>query len=294
MYYIVSLKYSVLICFFYFLFNSSGQAQGILNCHFSDKNNGSFAISYTGKSYDKFYRGDQLTEGNPADFGKISSNIVSLYGEYSLTNWLTGIINIPFISVKNENEVNDPIHGENKISGLQDLSLYFKAKAYQKETDAGTFTFGAGVGLSMPLSGYVAGSILSIGNRATAINGILLVQYMFKNGLILEMTPGYSSRSEDVPNALIYDAKIAYAHSKFYLSLVYSNQNSSDGIDIGGDGFAGPPDLPKTKVNYNVLDFNLYVPVISGGGVTVGYGRVLGGRNVGKESYTKVGLAFSF
>lgn len=285
------LLFCFIFCFFY-VFQSV--AQIIVDGNFSEKNSSSISISYIGKSYDTFYRGDVLTEGNPMGFGEISSNIISIYGQYAFTDWLTGAVSLPYISVKNANEINDPIHGENSISSLQDLSLCLKAKAYSSDSEAGTFTFGAGASTSFPMTDYEAGSILSVGNGATAISGFLLLHYKLKNGLFFEAAPGFSSKSgNEVPNSFLYNAKVGFVHSLFYLDLAYGVQNSTSGINIGGEGFAGPPDLPKTEVDYNVLDLNIYVPIQAGIGASIGYGTILNGKNIGNESYYKIGVSFN-
>jgi len=283
-----------------FLFQNTIIGQGTMDGFFPGKGSNSLAIGNTLKSYDNFYRGTTLTPGNPEDFGSISSSIVSIYGTYSFSDQLTGIINLPYITVKNENGVIDPIQLKSKVSGLQDLSLGVKGKLWDKAFNSSKLIVGGGAVVRFPVSNYEEAGILSIGNGAIAIEGMALIQYQIHGGLFAELQSGYSFRRNknfSIPDAFIGEFKIGYAHSKFYLATSVGLQNSERTFDIGSDEFGmrgGPAILPETEVDYTVLNVNGYVPFgKSGVGVTVGYGQVLNGRNAGAESYVTVGIVFS-
>ncbi len=283
-----------------FLFQNNSIGQSTMDVFFPEKGYSSLAIGNTSKSYDNFYRGRTLTPGNPADFGNISSSIVSIYGTYSFSDQFTGVINLPYITVRNENGVNDPIQLTSKVSGLQDLSLGVKGKLWEKAINSSKLTVGGGAVIRFPVSNYEESGILSIGNGAISIEGIALIQYQIYGGFFAELQSGYSLRRNknfDVPDAFIGEFKIGYAHSKFYLSTAVGLQNSETAFDIGSEEFGrrgGPASLPETEVDYTVLNFNGYVPIgNSGFGVTVGYGKVLNGRNAGAESFITGGIVIS-
>ena len=283
-----------------FLFQNGITGQSTMDVFFPTKGHSSLAIGNTMKSYEMFYRGTTLTPGNPEGFGGISSNIISLYGTYSFSDQLTGIINLPYISVKNENGVLDPVQGTSKVSGLQDLSLGVKGKLWDKAFNQSKLTLGGGAVVRFPVSNYEEAGILSIGNGAIAIEGIALIQYQIYGGLFAELQSGYSLRRNktfNVPDAFIGEFKIGYAHSKFYLSTSIGLQNSESTFDIGSDEFAmrgGPGILPETEVDYTVINVNGYVPLGKTGlGITVGYGKVIKGRNAGAESFVTWGIVFN-
>ena len=240
--------------------------QSTMDVFFPSKGHSSFAIGNTTKSYDNFYRGRTLTPGNPADFGSISSRIISLYGTYSFSDQFTGIINLPYIISQNETGAMDPVHMKSKVSGLQDLSLAVKGKLWEKSLNQSKLVLGGGAVVRFPLGNYEEAGILSIGSGAIAIEGLALIQYQILGGFFAELQSGYSLRRNkdfNVPDAFIGEFKIGYAHSKFYLSTSVGLQNSETTFDIGSDEFGmrgGPAILPETDVDYTVLNINGYVP----------------------------------
>ena len=112
---------------------SSLSAQTVINGFFLKQNDFTLATSYSYKSFDNFYRSTTLTEANPMNMGEISSSIVSVYGEYGVLDWLSTTINLPYISMKNETGVLDPVSGTNEVEGIQDLGLFLKAKVIDKK-----------------------------------------------------------------------------------------------------------------------------------------------------------------
>ena len=141
-----------------------------MDVFFPQKGQSSLAIGNTSKSYDSFYRGPTLTEGNPADFGSISGTIVSIYGTYSFSDQLTGIVNLPYITVRNENGVNDPVQLTSKVGGLQDLSLGVKGKLWDKAINSSKLIVGGGAVVHFPVGNYEEAGILSIGNGAISVS----------------------------------------------------------------------------------------------------------------------------
>jgi len=283
-----------------FLFQNNLIGQVVMDGFFPEKGRSTLAIGNTFKSYDKFYRGKTLTPGNPENFGSVSSTITSIYSTYSFSDRFTGIINLPYISIKNENGILDPFHGESKVSGFQDLSLGAKVKLLEKSfSKTSKLTVGGGLVAVFP-GNYEEAGILSLGNGAMAIEGLVLVQYQIHGGLFAELQSGYSLRQNkdfDIPNAFIGEFKLGYAHSKFYVATSIGFQNSANAIDVGSEEFVmrgGAAALPETEVDYTVLNINGYVPFGKTGlGVTGGYGRVLGGRNAGLQNYFTVGIVYS-
>ena len=81
---------------------SCAYTQTIINGFFPQKNEFTIASSYSYKSYDNFFRGNTLTESTPMDMGEISSSVVSVYGEYGISDWLSTIATLPYITTQNE------------------------------------------------------------------------------------------------------------------------------------------------------------------------------------------------
>ncbi|SEC40470.1 hypothetical protein SAMN04489761_2901 [Tenacibaculum sp. MAR_2009_124] len=275
-------------------------AQSPVTGFYPEKNQLTVAVSYFSKSYDKFYLGEELSEGNPANLGDISSSIVGVYADYGINNWLSAIVSFPYISIESKDGNPDPVHGESEQSGIQDLSLFLKARMFEENfKDGSKFTLGGSAGLAFPLGDYEGNGILSIGNKATTVDGLVVLQYTTNFNLFAEAQTGYSIRSNsdfDVPDALLYSFKLGYFTNQFYVHAKLGIQDSTSGYDIGSAEFGangGPVALSQTEVDYTNLSFDVYVPVYKQTfGVSAGYGLNLDGRNFGNERGFSVGLVY--
>lgn len=275
-------------------------AQSPITGFYPEKNKFTVAVSYLSKSYDKFYVGEELSEGNPANLGDISSSIVGVYAEYGINDWLSAVATVPYVSIKSDAGNTDPVHGESKQSGIQDLSLFLKARLFDEHfKDGSKFSLGGAAGLSFPLGDYEGNGILSIGNKATAIDGLVVVQYTTNFNLFAEAQTGYSIRSNsdfEVPNALLYSFKLGYYNQWFYTHAKLGFQDSTSGYDIGTPEFGtngGLNALSQTEVDYTNLSFDVYVPVYKQNvGLTAGYGLNLSGRNFGQERGFSFGIVY--
>ncbi|MGG8495861.1 transporter [Tenacibaculum sp. TC6] len=283
-----------------FCFPTLITAQTAITGFYPEKNKFTVAVNYVSKSYDKFYMGETLSDGNPANLGEISSSIIGVYADYGINNWLSAVVSFPYVSVKSDEGNLDPVHKQSKQSGLQDLSLFLKARAFERNfTDGSKFSLGGAAGISFPMSDYEGNGILSIGNKATAVDGIAVLQYTTNFNLFIEAQTGFSIRSNadfDIPNALLYSFKLGYYNQWFYAHTKLGIQDSTSGYDIGSAAFGangGPTALSQTEVDYTNLSFDVYVPVYKQNfGVTAGYGVNLDGRNFGNERGFSVGLVY--
>ncbi|SHI86285.1 transporter [Aquimarina spongiae] len=283
-----------------FLTISSVSAQTLINGFFPKKNDLTVATSYSYKSFDNFYRGESLSKNNPMNMGEITSSIVSVYGEYGVLDWLSTTINVPYISMENEEGVPDPVLQESQVSGVQDLSLFMKAKIIDKQFDNSTkLAIGGATGVTLPVGGYEEAAILSLGSGATAFDGCGFIQLATASNIFVELQAAYSLRNNsdfEVPNATIYSAKLGYYNKWFYAHAKVGIQNSLSGFDIGSPEFVaagGPAALPETEVDYTNFYFDLYVPVYKNSiGISSGYTVNMNGRNYDRASAISLGLVY--
>ncbi|WP_025665812.1 hypothetical protein [Aquimarina megaterium] len=288
----------ITLCIFPFL-NAIGQVP--VNGFYPEKNSFTLAPSYGYKSYDQFYRGSTLSEGNPAGLGEISSSIISFYSQYAITNWLSTTVTLPYISVESEDGALDPVQNVAQIDGIQDLGIFLKAKILGKKFDnSSLITLGGASGVTFPVGNYKGGGVLSLGNEATTVNGSAIFQYTTPFKIFSELQLGYSIRNSndfDIPNAMLYSAKIGYYNKFLYVHAKLDIQNSMSGYDIGTPEFGnagGPAILPETEVDFTNLSFDFYVPIYKNAlGVSAGYGTTLDGRNYNKESVFSFGLVYT-
>ncbi len=279
---------------------SSLSGQTIINGFFPKQHDFTFATSVSYKSFDNFYRGANVTKGNPAGMGEISSSIINIYAEYGVLEWLSTTVTLPYISVKNETGALDPVSKTNEVDGIQDLNLFLKAKIVDKRfNNASKISMGAAAGVAVPVGGYEEAGILSLGNGATAFDGCGFIQFTTFSNLFLELQAAYSLRNNadfDIPNATLFSIKLGYYNKWFYAHTKIGIQNSLSGFDIGSPEFVeagGPGALPETEVDYTNFYLNIYVPIYKNNfGVSSGYTVNMNGRNYDKASAVSVGLVY--
>ncbi len=279
---------------------STLSAQTIVNGFFPKQNEFTFASSFSYKSFDRFYRGESLTESNPMNMGKISSSVISVYGEYGFLDWLSTTVTIPYVSIKNEEGVADPVSGVNEVEGVQDLNLFLKAKLLDKKfNNASKLSIGGATGITLPVGGYEEAGILSLGSGATAYDGCGFIQFNTSSNLFIELQAAYSLRTNadfEIPNAMVYSAKLGYYNKWFYAHAKVGVQNSLSGFDIGSQEFmdaGGAAALPETEVDYANLYLDLYIPVYKNTfGISSGYAVTMDGKNYDKASSISLGLVY--
>ncbi len=279
---------------------SSLSAQTLLNGFFPKKNDLTIASSYSYKSYDNFYIGETLSKSNPLDMGTISSSVLSIYGEYGVLDWLSTTVTLPYVSTKNESGVEDPVLGTNQVQGVQDLNLFLKAKVVDTEiNDQSKLSIGGATGVTLPVGGYEEAGILSIGSGATAFEGCGFIQLTTNANIFVELQAVYSLRNNpdfDIPNAMLYSAKLGYYNKWFYTHVKIGVQNSLSGYDIGSQQFidaGGPASLPQTEVDYTNVYLDLYVPIVKENfGVSTGYSVNMVGKNYDKASAFSLGIVY--
>ncbi|MHA7058693.1 transporter [Aquimarina sp. M1] len=295
---ITNLKKTITICFI--ISFSSIPAQTIINGFFPKKNDFTLASSYSYKSYDNFFRGTTATDANPAGMGEISSSVVSVYGEYGMLDWLSTTVTLPYISMRNETGVLDPVSQTDEVSGVQDLSVFLKAKVLEKNVrNSSKIAIGGAAGVSVPVGGYEEAGILSLGSGATTFDGCGFIQINASSNLFIELQAAYSLRTNsdfEIPNATLFSAKLGYYNKWFYAHAKVGSQNSLDGLDIGTPEFGaagGAAALPETEVDYTNFYFDLYVPIYKQSiGISSGYTANMSGRNYDRASGFSVGLVY--
>ncbi len=263
-------------------------AQNLTDGFTSDKGKGIVALSYSWERYDEFYFGDEIMDAPAPYGGEITTQCITLYGAYGLTDRLDIIVNLPYINAMGDG--NDEMVDQS-VGGMQDLSLFLEWNPLEVQAGEGMFSFVGALGVSTPLSDYEADAVLSIGNHATRLDGRLLMQYKTESGLFGNLQAGYSFRGNNVPNATLLGAKIGFAAAKFYIDLWSDTQISDpDAPDIT------PGEVPfnETRVNYTQVGVNLYYPISPALGISAGYGKYVSGRNVGKSDRVTGGVVYNF
>lgn len=279
------------------LFPVWGYAQGPINGFMQGKGKGSFVISETREGYKKAYLGALLVDEVPV-FNTVSLHSITLFAAYGLTENLDIVINLPYIQSKGSGnrEILETLNYQNYRRGLQDLGLFFKYRLFETELNSSQINWITAIGIQSPIAGYVVDegfqSILAIGNRATQLSFRAIGNYLHESGFFASVSLGHSENSTVVPSAFLSELKTGFAHKEIFAEIYLDSQNSYGGTDILGLGFNGY--FPATKVNYSRLGINLYRPIGSGFGLSLGTRTIIEGRNIGKATGYSLGLGYSF
>jgi hypothetical protein len=272
-------------------------AQSPINGFMQGKGKGNIVVSYNAESYKDVYLVPKKVNGVPV-FNKVKLNSASLFATIGLSKKVDVQFNLPYIKATGNasSGVLNNLGYANEKKGLQDVSIYVKYNPYFKKMGKGSLTLITALGLQAPMGSYKVDeslqSIIAIGNRATQISGIALLQYKNDNGFFVSGSTGYSIKNNDVPNAMTGEIKVGYAVKKYYVDAYIAGQNSGKGTDILKEGFDAV--FPKTRVSYSKIGLNAYVPIKKGFGVAAGFSSIVAGRNIGASSGGYGAVIYSF
>jgi hypothetical protein len=282
------------------LFGSTLQtanAQSPVNGFMQKKGNGSVVLSHNFESYNTVFLVPEKITGVPI-FNEITLNSTSIYATYGLNDRLNVVLNVPYIQAKGaaNAEVLENLNYRNTQSGFQDISAYVKYKALTVATEKTTFNLIGSVGIKTPLGNYTVDeglqSIVSIGNRATSLNALMIGLLRSNSGLFASGQVGYCLKNNQVPNAVMSEFKAGLIQPNFYFDAFIANQTSLSGTDILAEGFQGF--FPSTKVNYTRIGLNVFVPIYRQFGLCAGSSTYIDGRNLGQSTSYYGAISVSF
>ncbi|GAC1589930.1 MAG: hypothetical protein NVS3B25_07930 [Hymenobacter sp.] len=267
------------------------------------KGHGSVVVSGTTERYTSVYLAPDKIDVVPI-FQEVRVNSLNLYATYGLTDKIDAVISLPYIQSKGKadgtvvSDLNNLYATQgytNVRQGLQDITGLLKFKTYTVELGSSILDLLGVVSFSAPISNYQTntgyGYIIAIGNRATKLTTAGVAHLKTSSGVFATGQVGYGFRSEEVPNALVGEAKIGYAGPKTYLEGYASFQESHKGTDISETGFNGF--FPATRVNYIRLGGSVYRPIAKGVGVVLGVSTYVAGRNIGKSTGYSAGVSYN-
>jgi hypothetical protein len=233
------------------------------------KGNTDIALSGSFETGSKFL----LEEGSTNISRSIFS--VNLFASYGITNWLDAVTSLPYIS------------NGGKESGIQDASIFLRAKLFETQINSVKARFMLGAGYQLPVTDYVTESAYSIGQQAESkeIRGIIQLE---KGNYFLMLKGGYSFRNDPNTDALPLVAKIGIAKENYYADLFV------DYLEADGGGNYLPLNERTTfkelGVSYLRIGGNFYKPFTEFLGGVVGAAYTLDGRNIGQTVRVSLGV----
>lgn len=273
------------------------RAQSLFGGFMNGEGRGAVALSYTAERYSEVFLVPADADRVPI-FNKMEVNSINLYATYGLSPRLDFVLNLPYIQAKGHasQATLEELGFKNERKGLQDISIYLKYRIRSIALGAHRMDFLAAGGVRTPVSNYEVErglqSIVAIGNRASTLNGVGVVHFRTRIGFYLTGQGGYSYRTGQVPDAFVGEARVGYGTRRFQVAAWYAQQVSTGGVHILGEGFDGF--FPATDVSYTRAGLNVYVPTVSGFGVSAGVNKYVSGRNVGKAIVFTGAVVFAF
>jgi len=182
--------------------------------------------------------------------------------------------------------------GSVKNSGLADTHLALKYQFRNEFSDASLLSMSGRVGAIIKGSYDRAtpGNPHAPGDKANGLEAALQVGKFVSSNLALYTELGYRILSSDVPDEVYFNLGFnGQLAPKLALYGQYAGHNSRDGLDIGGPGFSGEPDLHKVDEEREWVELGLNVPVAGSGSLSIGYASVIDGKNTSDSTVWYIG-----
>jgi hypothetical protein len=260
---------------------------------------------YAHDGWDEYWEG-ALKRGN-GNIGTLTTETVSWYADYGLTNRLNVIANIPYIRTNASQGV---LHG---MSGVQDLMVAGKYRLFERTSRMGLLR-GIGVAAGgLPLTDYTPDfQPLSIGFQSKRLSGRFTLNVQSGPGWYANASTAYTWRG-----GVTLDRPYYYTNGQFFMTDQVSMPEVFDYVVSGGylkDGvhavfsftqqrMRGGGDIRRQDAPFisNRMNFSKFggmvmypVPKVRELAAQFSYGYVVEGRNVGQSTTITAGLFYRF
>lgn len=209
---------------------------------------------------------DYYLSSGTAGFSRTRTS-VSVFAARGITEDLDVQLSIPFIMTGG-------------TAGLQDGQLFVKWLPLKKRIGSGALSFGAAIGGSAPLSEYLTEGLNAIGQQATSIMPMGVLQYRFDRGIFFSLVGGQAIVSAPTPDALIGTLRIGRATNTYYGEIYVQAQQAMGGKDYRGTGERMPSTFKELGVDFLKAGVKYYRPFAKRFGWVAETNYVLSGRNV--------------
>jgi hypothetical protein len=283
--------YLLLLFFIQGLLTASAQTEidGIMMA----KNNLCIGPMYGYSSWKNYWEGTLKREN--LNLGTVSTQMISVMGNYGITNKLNVLFGAPYVSTKASAGT---LHSQN---GIQDGSLWLKWMPVTQKLGKGDFSLYGIAGVSAPLSKYVADYLpLSIGMRSKTASlramgdyqlGKFFVTasatYIFRDNIKIDRDAYYTTQMHytnevSMPNVFTYNIRTGYRQPNFIAEAFLDNMITQGGFDITRNNMPFPSNTMNAMRLGAWLKYELKKP---GGLSFIATGNyVVSGRNVGQAT----------
>ena len=266
------------------------------------KNNFCGGVMYGYSSWKNYWEGTFKRDNK--NLGTVSSQMVSVMGNYGITNKLNFLVGAPYIKTK---ATQGTLRG---AEGIQDLSLWLKWMPYEKQIAKNTTVAIYGVGgFSTPLSNYQGDYLpLSLGLHSTNLTGRLMADiqhgdffatasgtYVHRSNITINRDAYYTTTMHytdkvDMPDVVAAQFRTGYRTNRWIAEALFDYSNTIGGFDIRKNDMPFPSnnmDLISTGINLKYTFKKMPGLSLVGGG-----NYVLHGRNIGQSTMFNGGVFY--
>lgn len=249
----------------------TASAQDIMDGFTRGAGNTDAAVTIMSESYDKMWMGDMEMD-LPPDLGTITTTSVNIFAAHGITDDIDVVVAAPWISATADGG------GPPDQSGFQDGSILVKWRPWHAPIgESASFDLVTGIGVTGPLTDYIANSPVAIGHRSTNVELRAVGLFRMESGPFASLTLGYSRRDGEVPDAALSGLSLGYTANRIFAEAWLLNQNGQPGTDIA----EGVP-FPSNRISYMRAGLKAAYSVTDWLAISASGWMTLDGRNTGK------------
>jgi hypothetical protein len=258
---------------------------------------------YGYSSWKNYWEGTRKREN--LNLGTVSSQMYSVMGAYGVTDNVNILFAVPYVRTKASAGT---LHG---MKGFQDASLWVKYMPVEKSVGKGDLSIYGLVGVSAPLSNYVADFLpLSLGLRSKTLSlramadyqagklfATLSGTYVFRGNIKIDRDAYYTTEMHytnkvDMPDALSFNFRAGYRYNDIIAEAFLDNWTTLGGFDITRNNMP----FPSNRMNATRLGANIkyHLKNLKRLQLVVNGNHVIAGRNVGQSTSINAGLFYIF
>lgn len=261
---------------------------------------GSVSLSLIYQNAEKFYAGDMKTTGPLAE-DDLTQKTATLQVKYGLMDSVALDLSV------GGSEASKPGAGPKESddeSGVTDINVGLTVRVVDEAVTRQAPSIAVRLG-GIKAGSYDTGYINSIGDGGDGFEASAIAGRFLSDNFAISGELGYRMLNDDIPNVLFASVtgSLLFA-DMFGLSVNYSMENATDGIDIGGTPDANPrfhdtgamnrKNFPLVEEDVHTLGSTLTFLVGNGASISGSYARVIDGRNTGEYNIFAVSLGYSF
>ncbi len=258
-------------------------------------------LTYNTNSWNKYWEGTNLRDN--LNIGTITTNEISIMGNYGVKDNLNILFNAPYVSTKASAGV---LHA---MSGIQDFSAWVKWMPIEKELKHGTFSLYLLGGASLPMTNYIVDFLpLSIGLKSSTVSGRLMLDYQLGKFFVtgsetytvrgntkLERnsyytTSLYLTNEVSMPDVNTISLRTGFRSNWLIAEAIITDLKTLGGFDISKNNMP----FPSNKMNATTIaaNFKYEIQKVKGLSLVGGASHVITGRNVGQSTGYYGGLFY--